>query len=71
MTDRSELQVILVGKIREHANLLKHNVAAWQLLDAAGDEIERLQSMIKGAEIALARDENIDAAMRCLLGKAG
>lgn len=30
-------------------------------------EIERLREAIKGAEIALARDSDIDGAMRCLL----
>lgn len=34
--------------------------------DNLGDEIERLRAIIKGVEIALARDEDITAAMKTI-----
>lgn len=36
-------------------------------LRLAEAEKERLRAIIKGAEIALARDSDIDGAMKCLL----
>lgn len=44
MTDKIDLQMITVAKLREHAELLKHSIASWQLLGRAADEIERLQT---------------------------
>lgn len=44
MTQREVLQKVTVAKVREHADFLKHNVATWQLLARAADEIERLQA---------------------------
>jgi hypothetical protein len=46
MTDRTELQAVVVAKLREQAEYLMHNVATWQLLKRAADEIERLQAEI-------------------------
>ena len=50
MTKLSVLQDITVAKLREHSNFLKHNVATWQLLSRAADEIERLQKRIAELE---------------------
>ncbi len=50
MTDRETLQDTMVAKLREHSDFLKHNVAAWQLLTRAADEIERLQKRITELE---------------------
>lgn len=41
----------------------------WPDCGTAADEIERLRALIKGVEIALARDENIDDAMQLILGE--
>lgn len=35
----------------------------------AAQEIRRLRALIKGVEIALARDENIDGAIRLILSE--
>lgn len=45
MTEREALQKVTVVKLREHAEFLKHNIATWQLLARAADEIERLQRL--------------------------
>ncbi len=46
MTNHTELQGLLVSKLREHAGYLKHNIAGWQLLAKAANEIERLQAEV-------------------------
>jgi hypothetical protein len=53
MTNRQNLQKDTVAKLREHADVLKHNVATWQLLARAADEIERLQERIAILEAEL------------------
>lgn len=57
MTEREELQRTIVAKLREHSAYLKHNVATWQLLARAADEIERLQELA-GVHEQSARKEN-------------
>lgn len=59
MTKRDELQKVTVAKLREHAEFLKHNVATWQLLARAADEIERLQKIVAthGEQAPAAREE--------------
>jgi hypothetical protein len=40
----------------------------WQArAEKAEDEVARLRQKLKGIEIALARDENIDAAMKIVI----
>lgn len=48
MTNPDDLQMVTVAQLREHAKILKHNPAAWQLLAKAANEIERLQRIIAG-----------------------
>ena len=46
MTERSELQILIVAKLREQAEFHKRNIATWQLLEKAANEIERLQRLV-------------------------
>ena len=60
MTDRAELQKTMVAKLREQASFLKHNVAMWQLLARAADEIEHLRSE---RDLALANVDGVYARL--------
>jgi len=66
MTEREELQRVIVAKLREHADFLKHNVATWQLLARAADEIERLRADLAtfGNDTVATENRIIDAEFK-------
>lgn len=59
--------VDIVDQLREVRSKNFHPDSLRTMVLWGADEIERLRTAIKGAEIALARDEDIDGAIHCLL----
>jgi hypothetical protein len=51
----------------EIADLKTANALAHNLITNRDQKIDRLRAALKGAEIALARDQDIDGAMKCIL----
>lgn len=71
MTNRTQLQMIMIRQLREQAAEIKHGHATWQLLAKAADEIERLQHERDSIELELIqmaeRVERLRPALRDLL----
>lgn len=58
----SEQDGELIARLRREA--VNWSASCGGLFDEAADEIGALRAKLKGIEIALARDESIDAAMK-------